>query len=98
MDVLSFPLKFSTKGEFIKVSDTSEEYKAQQLRAFVSTHKDERPVFPMFGITDPTFRDFTPLELIDSIGHFYGTSLTVSEVQVIKTQGAIDTIEVNFGT
>ena len=49
MDVLSFPLKFSNRGEFIKVSDTSDDYKAQQKRAFVSTHKEERKVFPLFG-------------------------------------------------
>ena len=96
MDVLSFPLKFSNRGEFIKVSDTSDDYKAQQIRAFVSTHKTERKVFPMFGITDPTFDDFVPLELMDSISQFYGTTLGLSDVEIIKHQGAIDTIEINF--
>jgi len=96
MDVLSFPLKFSNRGEFIRVSDTSDEYKAQQIRAFVSTHKEERKVFPMFGVTDPTFDDFVPLELIDSILQFYGTTLGLSDVEIVKNQGAINTIEINF--
>ena len=96
MDVLSFPLTFSSRGEFIKVSDTSDAYKAQQIRAFVSTHKEERKVFPMFGVTDPTFDDFVPLELIDSISQFYGTTLDLSDVEIVKTQGAINTIEINF--
>ena len=96
MDVLSFPLKFSNRGEFIKVSDTSDAYKAQQIRAFVSTHKEERKVFPMFGVTDPTFDDFVPLELIDSIAQFYGSTLNLSDVEIVKNQGAINTIEINF--
>ena len=96
MDVLSFPLKFSNRGEFIKVSDTSDEYKAQQIRAFVSTHKEERKVFPMFGVTDPTFDDFVPLELIDSIAQFYGSTLDLSDVEIVKNQGAINSIEINF--
>mgnify|MGYP003949217789 CR=1 FL=1 len=98
MDVLSFPLKFNNRGEFIKVSDTSEDYKAQQIKAFISTHKGERRVFPTFGISDPTFEDFQPLEMIDAIGQFYGSTLSIANVQVIKTQGAIETIEVNFGS
>ena len=96
MDVLSFPLKFSSTVEFIRVSTTSDEYKAQQIRAFVSTHKSERKVFPMFGVTDPTFDDFVPLEMIDSMAQFYGGTLGLSDVEIVKTQGAIDTIEINF--
>ena len=96
MDVLSVPLKIDSEGKFVKVSVGSDEYKAQQLRAFVSTHKNERKVFPAFGMSDPTFDDFVPLELIDSIAQFYGTSLPLSEVEIVKKQGALETIEINF--
>ena len=40
--------------------------------------------------------DFVPLELLDSISQFYGTTLGLSDVEIVKTQGAIDTIEINF--
>ena len=64
MEVLSFPLKFSAEGDFIRVDDTSDTYKAEQVRAFVSTHKGERALFPSFGTDDPTFDDFTGSSLV----------------------------------
>ena len=96
MDVLSVPLRFNNRGEFVKVSDTSDEYKAEQIRAFVLTRLEERKVFPAFGITDPAFDDFNPMELIDSISQFYGETIAIDDIQVLKTQGAVDTIQVNF--
>ena len=96
MDILSIPLGFSKNGEFLKVSDTSEEYKAEQIKAFVSTHKGEHPLFPSFGTDDPTFDDFTGAELIEEFAQFYGTSIVVSDIEIIKRRGAVDTIEVNF--
>ena len=47
-------------------------------------------------MTDPTFDEFVPLELIDSMMQFYGSTLGLSDVEVVKNQGAIDTIEINF--
>lgn len=96
MDVLSFPLKLTSKGEFVKVETTSDDYKAQQIKAFMSTHKEERKVFPAFGITDPTFEGLGSFEIIDAISQFYGVSLAIEEVEVIKEQGALETIEVKF--
>jgi|TARA_R110000824_G_C15119270_1_gene667894 hypothetical protein len=96
MDVLSIPLGFSGNGDFIKVSDTSNEYKAEQIKAFVSTHKGERPLFPTFGTDDPTFGDFNGSELIEEFAQFYGTTIVVSNIDVIKRRGAVDSIEVNF--
>lgn len=96
MDVLSFPLKLTDRGEFVKVKTTSDEYKAQQIKAFMSTHIEERKVFPAFGITDPTFEGLGSFEIIDSIAQFYGTSLSIEAVEVIQEQGALETIEVKF--
>ena len=70
--------------------------KAQQIKAFMSTHKEERKVFPAFGITDPTFEGLGSFEIIDAISQFYGVSLAIEEVEVIKGQGALETIEVKF--
>ena len=60
MKILSVPLRFTNDGGFLKIDSTSDEYKAQQVRAMVSTHQGERKLFPSFGITDPTFDDFVP--------------------------------------
>ena len=96
MDVLSIPLGFSNTGEFLKVDDASNEYKAEQIKAFMSTHKGERPLFPSFGMDDPTFDEFNGSELIEEFAQFYGTSILIEDVDVIQKQGAVDTIEVNF--
>ena len=96
MEVLSIPLGFSSTGEFLKVDDTSNEYKAEQIKAFVSTHKGERPLFPTFGVDDPTFQDFSGSELLEEFTQFYGDSILIEDVDVIKKQGAVDSIEINF--
>ena len=96
MEVLSFPLKFSAEGDFIRVDDTSDTYKAEQVRAFVSTHKGERALFPSFGTDDPTFDDFTGSTLVSEFVNFYDTSVVIDHIDVIKKQGAVSNIEVNF--
>ena len=96
MDVLSIPLRFTNAGDFIKVEDTSNAYKAEQIQAFMSTHKNERKLFPTFGVNDPTFGEFDPAELLGEFIQFYGDSIQLENVDVIRQQGALDTIEVNF--
>tara|TARA_B100001996_G_scaffold357450_1_gene321410 strand:+ start:458 stop:754 length:297 start_codon:yes stop_codon:yes gene_type:complete len=96
MDILSIPLGFSRNGEFLKVDDASDEYKAEQIKAFVSTHKGEHPLFPSFGTDDPTFDTFTGAELISEFSQFYGSTIVISDIDIIKKRGAVDTIEVNF--
>lgn len=96
MEVLSFPLKFSAEGDFMRVDDTSDVYKAEQVRAFVSTHKGERPLFPSFGTDDPTFDDFTGNSLVNEFIQFYGSSVVINHIDIIKKHGAIKNIEVNF--
>ncbi len=97
MEVLSFPLKFSSEGDFMKVDDTSDLYKAEQVRAFISTHKGERALFPSFGIDDPTFDDgFSGNALVSEFSQFYDTSVVINHIDIIKKHGAINNIEVNF--
>ena len=96
MDVLSIPLRFKDNGEFVKVSDTSNEYKAQQIRAMVATHKGEHRLFPSFGTDDPTFSEFSPESLIEEFAQFYDTSIQVAGIDVVNRGGAVSTIEIKF--
>jgi hypothetical protein len=96
MDILSMPLRFSNTGDFIKVDDDSNAYKAEQIKAFMSTHKNERKMFPTFGVDDPTFGAFDPASLLGEFIQFYGSSIQLQNVDVIRQRGALDTIEVNF--
>lgn len=96
MDVLSIPLRFTNTGDFVKVDDSSNSYKAEQIHAFMSTHKNERKLFPTFGVDDPTFGEFDPAQLLGEFIQFYGDTIRLENVDVIKQRGALDTIEVNF--
>ena len=96
MDILSVPLRFTNDGGFLKVDSTSDEYKAQQVRAMISTHQGERKLFPSFGITDPTFDDFVPEAMLEEFVKFYGDTVVVSKINVIKREGAVKNIEVKF--
>ena len=62
----------------------------------MSTHKNERKLFPTFGVDDPSFGEFDPASLLGEFIQFYGTSIKLQNVDVIKQRGALDTIEVNF--
>ena len=96
MDVLPMPLRFKGNGDFMKVSDTSNEYKAEQIKAFMSTHKQERKVFPSFGIVDPTFDGLNASDILGEFIQFYGTEIDLVGVDMVRQRGALDKIEVKF--
>ena len=88
MDVLSMPLRLKSNGEFFKVSDTSNAYKAEQIKAFMSTHKQERKVFPSFGIVDPTFDGLNASDILGEFIQFYGTEIDLVGVNMVRQRGA----------
>ena len=96
MDVLSMPLRLKSNGEFFKVSDTSNAYKAEQIKAFMSTHKQERKVFPSFGIVDPTFDGLNASDILGEFIQFYGDEINLVKVDMVREQGALDKIDVKF--
>ena len=96
MDVLSVPLRLKSNGEFFKVSDTSNAYKAEQIKAFMSTHKQERKVFPSFGIVDPTFDGLNASDILGEFIQFYGDEINLVKVDMVREKGALDKIDVKF--
>ena len=57
MKILSFPFSFnpSQSTQFNTYEAGEDDYKAQQVEAFMRTHKTVRPIFKDFGVEDPTF-------------------------------------------
>ncbi len=96
MEVLSVPLSLNSSGEFKHVDTASDEYKAEQVQVFVLTNKGERPMFPTFGVTDPSFDNMAEEDILEEFSTFYGSSVLLDRVNIIKRAGAINRIEVNF--
>ena len=53
MDCLKFPLQFDTSG-FVKLVDGSDDYYKQLLSICARTEPGVSPLFPDFGVLDPT--------------------------------------------
>ena len=96
MEVLSIPLSIDASGGFKHVDTTSDEYKAEQVQVFVLTNKGERPMWPSFGVTDPTFGNMHEQDILEEFSTFYGNSIMLDRVNIIQREGKINRIEVNF--
>lgn len=96
MEVLSVPLSLDSNGEFKHVDTTSDEYKAEQVQVFVLTNKGERQMWPTFGVTDPSFDNMAEEDILEEFSTFYGASILLDRVNIIKREGTISRIEVNF--
>jgi hypothetical protein len=96
MDVLSIPLSIDSSGGFKHVDTASDEYKAEQVQVFVLTNKGERQSWPTFGVTDPTFDNMQEEDILEEFSTFYGSSIRLDRVNIVKREGKVDRIEVNF--
>ena len=96
MEVLSIPLSLTPAGGFRHVDTVSDEYKAEQVQVFVLTNKGERPMWPTFGVTDPSFGNMAEVDILEEFSTFYGASILLDRVNIIKREGAVSRIEVNF--
>ena len=103
MRVLSFPFRFN-EGQptsFVTTEYESNEYKAQQIEAFMKTHREERPIYADFGINDPTFTSakaisrFDDTSFISEFATFYG-NIILDRVTIVASEGALSKIEIEF--
>tara|TARA_Y100000296_G_scaffold52838_1_gene60441 strand:- start:506 stop:799 length:294 start_codon:yes stop_codon:yes gene_type:complete len=96
MDVLSIPLSLESSGGFKHVDTASDEYKAEQVKVFVLTNKGEHLVYPTFGVIDPVFENLATEDILEGFSEFYGSSILLDRVNVIKRAGTVNRIEVLF--
>lgn len=97
MKVLAFPFRFdpSAPGKFVTVEQDGDEYRAQQIAAFVQTTRGERPIYQDFGTDDPTFRDFDDSAFAADFATFY-PDVPINSIEITRERGAIVDIVVEF--
>lgn len=94
--VLSYPFRIDTENQrFGTVNSTTDTYKAEQVKAFLRTEKNERIMFPSFGINDPVFYKFDAGEFLESFGEYY-PNIPIEEVEIVETSGRVTDIMVKF--
>ena len=103
MRVLSFPFRFNPgqPSTFATYEFDSNEYKAQQVEAFMRTQRKHRPIFADFGINDPTFASgkiadsFNDTTFVSEFATFYG-NIVLNKVNVTSGRGVLTAIEIEF--
>jgi hypothetical protein len=103
MKILSFPFSFnpSQRNQFNTYEADGDDYKAQQVEAFMRTHKSVRPIFRDFGVEDPTFGSgrttsgFEDTTFVSEFATFYD-NITLTKVNLVGSQGALSQIQIEF--
>ncbi len=94
--VLSYPLSLDY-NRFNTVLQDTDTYKAQQIKGFLRTEKNERPLLPDFGMNEPTFHEFDSGEFFDSFLNFYSSqTLELTEVKVLESSGVVSDVQISF--
>lgn len=103
MRVFSYPFRFNPgqPDSFATYDYESNEYKAQQIEAFMKTLEGVRPIYQDFGIEDPAFTgskalaNFDDTTFISEFATFYG-NIVLEQVTIISSEGALSGIDIEF--
>jgi hypothetical protein len=96
MESLAFPFRFSG-GRAARVDDASDEFAAQHIAAAVLTRRQELPITPLFGSTDPEFLSFdTASFLLTATNYFPGISIDDLTQTVTGDERVSVTIQYSF--
>jgi|TARA_B100001250_G_scaffold401579_1_gene413617 hypothetical protein len=96
--VLSYPFRVDINNRRLgTINSETDTYKAEQINAFLRTEKEERALFPAFGITDPVFHKFDSGEFVDSFLEFYKPSeIAIENVDILEEGGNVLNVSVGF--
>jgi hypothetical protein len=89
MDTLKIPLEYNRDG-FTHITDGSDEYYKQLLSITARTESGVSPIFPDFGVQDPTF------DVIDNGRFLINASRYIPEIILTDIQSTIDDSGNNF--
>ena len=85
------------KDSLDRLMHSLKSYTAKKINAFLKTEKQERPLFPSFGIEDPVFKGFDTAEFLDSFLEFYNTKhIRIEEVEISQKNGVVQDVAVRF--
>ena len=96
--VLSYPFSMDSKNLRANVVlSGTDTYKAQQVKAFVRTETNERPIFADFGIEEPTFHKLDSGKFYDAFSDFcYTKYIDILEIELINANGALRDVQIKF--
>lgn len=96
--VLAYPFSIDSNNNRANVVFSSTDtYKAQQIKAFLRTMSEERPMFPSFGIDEPTFYTFDTGVFYDAFVDFYAPDLIkINQIKLNEVDGALASVVVEF--
>ena len=89
MDTLKIPLEYGRDG-FTHLSEDSDDYYKQLLSITARTEAGVSPLFPNFGITDPTF------DVLDNGQFLINASKYIPEIILTNIESTIDNQGNNF--
>lgn len=94
MDILKFPFSFSTKREFSKLKEGTDDYIRQMISVCILTEPFILPLTPDFGVADPTFSTLSPATLMLNVSKY------IPEVSLISVDSSLNeeagTVSVKF--
>lgn len=95
---LSYPFRVDNKNRrFGTVASDTDTYKAEQIQSFIRTHRNERLMFPAFGIVDPTFDKFDASTFTEGFSNFYKSNdIKITNVSTASYQGAVTDVLIDF--
>jgi hypothetical protein len=89
MRLISVPFRLGA-GVVATVDEASDVARAEQLAVLVRTHRGERVLAPLFGVSDPTFSGLDPGEVrlgVDTFGP------PVTELHVVERPVSDEVVE-----
>jgi hypothetical protein len=89
MDTIKIPLEYGRDG-FTQVTDETDDYYKQLLSITARTEKGISPLFPEFGVQDPTF------DIVDNGKFLINASKYIPEIILTNIDNNIDEQGNNF--
>lgn len=95
MDVLAYPLTFTSNGRASLVEQNSDQHFAQQISQFVHTRIGELGLSPDYGLEDPVFNDIDTTSLLAGINVFH-PKIDIEEIDKSYEDNGILSIDITF--
>lgn len=103
MKILSHPFRFNPAEPttFAKQEYGDDDYKAQQIEAFIRTNQGKRPIYQDFGTQDPAFNaggvstGYEDTLFVSDFSTFYD-NIVIDKVNLVGSEGALSKIQIEF--
>ncbi len=94
-EMLAYPFRVSPSGHLVTVDETSDAAINQLIAAAIMTQPGERPLFPTFGIDDPTFGEIVGARLAAVLSQF-GPNVGLEDVSTSFIDGTTQEVVITY--